>query len=321
MPPVDDQEPGKVPAQDDADFSAGFESANATGQAPPEDQQGQNLQGGEGKDPSDAGAQEPPASAKAAEAPQDAPPAKSPGSFDPWVGMSPEQRAHWERVQHSEQSQRGRIAALTRKANAAPPPPAAEPQQHLPNEDKSKTTKEQSVSQAEEKFNRLKAQAEEYPDVVGAAAEVLADLKSQLDEIGSAIKPMQENQDAAQHARAYADLESKHSDFRDFIGNQEFIAWVEKQPAGIQQLANSYDASEISSVLSLYKMEQSATVQPSETQQQGNGQKSATEAKRERQLDGSKAVNTRGAPAAAGIPDDFGAAFSARSQQLAKAPR
>lgn len=314
-----DQEPAGKPVQDDADFAAGFGSVSASGNEAPEDQAGQKPEGDDGKNLSDAGSLEtPPASAKAAEAPQDAPPAKSPGAFDPWAGMSPEQRSHWEKVQHSEQSQRGRIAALSRKASAAPPPVAAEP--HKQPEGDGKTTKEEHVSKAEEKFDRLKAQAEEYPEVVGAAAEVISDLKAQLAEIGNAIKPIQETQDAAEHTQAYIALEAKHSDFRDFIGNQAFEEWVENQAAGIQKMANSFDPSEISAVLSLYKLEHSATMQQ---QDPGNGgaQRSATEAKRERQLDGSKAIASRGAPAASGVPDDFGAAFAARTDQLAKTSR
>lgn len=314
----DDQGPDKAPVQDDADFSAGFQSVSTDPQSA-DNQQGQNPEGDEGRNPSDAA---PPkeefASATAAEASKEASAAQSPGSFDPWAGMSPEQRSHWERVQHSEQSQRGRVAALTRKATAAPPQaPAAEP--HKQPEGNGNTSKEDSVSKAEERFNRIKAQAEEYPDVIGAIPEVLSDLKAQLDEIGNAIKPMRESQDAQQHTQAYVELEAKHPDFRNFIGNNQFAAWVEGQPDGIQKLVNSYDPSEVSSVLTLYKLEQSATSQQSAADQ-GGGQKSATEAKRERQLDGSKAVSSRGAPAATGIPDDFGASFKARTEQLARKP-
>lgn len=313
-----DQEPAGKPVQDDADFAAGFGSVSASGNEAPEDQAGQKPEGDDGKNLSDAGSLEtPPASAKAAEAPQDAPPAKSPGAFDPWAGMSPEQRSHWEKVQHSEQSQRGRIAALSRKVSAAPPPVAAEPHKQPEGDGK---TQEDSASKAVERFNRIKAQAEEYPEVIGAIPEELADLKAQLEEIGNAIKPIRETQDAAQHTQAYIELEAKHPDFRDFIGNEAFVDWVEKQPQGIQKLVNSYDPSEVSSVLTLYKFEHSATMQQ---QDPGNGgaQRSATEAKRERQLDGSKAITSRGAPAASGVPDDFGAAFAARTDQLAKTSR
>lgn len=314
----EDQGPEKTPSQDDVDFAAGFQSVNTDPQSA-DNQQGQNPEGGEGRNPSDAAPQkEESASATAAEVLKETSAAQSPGSFDPWAGMSPEQRSHWEKVQHSEQSQRGRVAALTRKATAAQPQtPAVEP--HKQPQGDGNASKEDSVSKAEERFNRIKAQAEEYPDVVGAIPEEIADLKAQLVEIGNAIKPIRESQDAQQHTQAYVELEAKHPDFRNFIGNETFVGWIESQPDGIQKLVNSYDPSEVSAVLTLYKMENSATSQQSAADQ-GGGQKSATEAKRERQLDGSKAVSSRGAPAATGIPDDFGASFKARTDQLARQP-
>jgi hypothetical protein len=38
-------------------------------------------------------------------------------AFDPYAGLTPELRAHWEKVAASERSNRGRVGALTKKLN------------------------------------------------------------------------------------------------------------------------------------------------------------------------------------------------------------
>lgn len=259
----------------------------------------------EAEDPSPEG--DKPADAE--QASEEAAPAASPNgsTFDPFAGMSPEQKAHWQRLQHSEQSQRGRVAALTKKMQS-------QPAQHAPaasaadgDDDKGKD------ANAADLEAKLKAAADEYPDAVGPLVEVIADIRKQIEGISSTVAPISEAQDEAAMTEAFKQLEKAHPDYREIANDPNWEAWVADQPANIQALAESFDPREVSLTITLFKTERQAEVSP------GNGQNdptpNATEEKRKRQLDGGKDVPSKGIPAAGGVPNDFGAAFKARAQK------
>ena len=118
--------------------------------------------------------------------------------------------------------------------------------------------------------------------------------------------------DSTAIANAYADLEAKHPDYAAIGADPAFIAWGEAQPPKVQELLTSFDADEVSLGLALYKAERGLT-RP--TGQQGNTG-TATDDRRARQLEGSRSVTSRGAPAATGVPDDFAAAYKARAESF-----
>jgi hypothetical protein len=237
--------------------------------------------------------------------------AAQPGSpSDPWAGLSPEQEAFFKSLQHSEQSQRGRVAALTRKLQDNPAQSAPAPSKSGKGDDDGQDSDES----ASDLDKRLKQATEDYPDAVGPLVEVIADIRKEIGKLSNRVEPIADENDTAMLTKAYADLETAHPDYRQYVGDKNFDAWVADQPANIQQMANSMDAREVSLTLTLFKAERQAAMAGSDAGHKPNND--ANEKKRERQLDGSKHVPNKGAPAAAGVPNDYSSAFKARASEL-----
>ena len=66
---------------------------------------------------------------------------------------------------------------------------------------------------------------------------------------------------------AESELKSKHPDFEDIRGDEDFHAWAQEQPEAIQQwiYANNNDATLASRAIDLYKMEKGSS-QPKQRQ-------------------------------------------------------
>lgn len=247
----------------------------------------------------------------------DEPPAQPGSQVDPWQGLSPEQKAYFERLRHSEVSQRGRVASLTRKlegrqeqAPAAPPPPPA-PAATAP--------AAESQPEAKDLDARLKQAVEDYPDAVGPLADVIAEIRERIGGLETKVDPITEKADDAAMAAEFAKLEELHPDYREIGADPSWDAWLKDQPQPVQQLGSSYDAKNVSLAISLFKAERAAAIQrlnpPAENTTDTDPKPNATDARRERQLDASRQVPGKGGPAAGGVPDDFSAAFHARVQQ------
>jgi hypothetical protein len=89
------------------------------------------------------------------------------------------------------------------------------------------------------------------------------------------------------------------------VNSESFIDWLQEQPNAIQQLSNSNDAFEASTLLDYYKLslptEEIATTSTVTSIQQ----------KRAKQLEDSTGVKSKRGPGATGVipPDDFDTAF------------
>lgn len=237
-------------------------------------------------------------------------------AFDPWAGMTPEQKAHFERLAASERSQRGRVGALTKKLNAQngtqQPPTKSEDQASQGGEGET-----QAATDAGGIEQKLKAIADgEYADVVGPVADVIADLRKEIGELkASKTRDAEVDADAAELAEAYTVLEAAHPDYAQIGASAEFNEWVGKQPKKVVDLLNSYDPQEVSLGLTLYKAESKTASDTNGDAEQGNTGGAATDQKRTQQLGGLRQATTRGAPAASGVPNDFKSAFKARANQ------
>lgn len=240
-------------------------------------------------------------------------------AFDPFAGLSPEQKAHFEKLAASERSQRGRVGALTKKLNSITTIGSGtqKPPEGQDGEGGDGTQGgEGEGSQAGTLEGKLKAIAEgEYSDVVGPVAEVVADLRKEIADLKASATRHEVDQDAAELTEAYAKLEEKHPDYAQVAGSQEFQAWAGKQEPKVLALLNSYDPEEVSLGLQLYKAESKASSTVAGEEGQGGDGSAATGERRQRQLDGLKQPTARGAPAAAGVPNDFRAAFRQRAGQ------
>lgn len=303
------QQPDPAPAEQDG-FSAAFKEATAPS--------------ADGDKPT---AKEPAPEAGSAEAPApaDATVNSEPAEkADPLADLSPEQlrqrlnesEAERERLRTLERRQRGTVGALTRKLNnlstPAPTPAPAKQEEQSTAEGEGKT--------AADLDKELQKAIDEYPDVVGPLAQrqkqlqdTVESLRGQIEQIGKVATTRDEVEaDAAELTEALEALEKVHPDRAEFNqGNAQFVGWLEAQSPKVIELANSYDPREVSLALTLYKTERSAALAKSS---EGGDRKdtSATDERRQRQIDGSRQVHSRGAPAAAGVPNEFSSAWKAR---------
>ncbi len=287
--------PVETPAQEDADFSAAFAERTGREEETPKDNE------------PDANEEQSASEAPAAEGK----PTQGQGSeFDPWNGLSDEQKSYFEGLKQSESSQRGRVSALSRKINdmekAATVPPAPKDQGEGDKEPKAKETKA-------ERADRMRKAADEYPDAVGDLVEEVLEMRDRLENSQPKAPAESSPPDDAELEKEYAALEKAHPDYRTIGADPAYANWVGTKSEAIRALATSYAASDVSSVLSLYKAEREASLSS-----KGNAEeKTNTNAqKRERQLEGSKAVESRGSPtSSAPAADDFNSAFKARASR------
>jgi hypothetical protein len=243
-------------------------------------------------------------------------------AFDPYAGMTPELKAHWEKVAASERSQRGRVGALSKKlqglSGTQPPPKQQTEERREAGDDGAQATDTGSTGEGKSEASnieaRLKAVTDEYGDIVGPVAEIVQELRKEVEGLKASATRHEVDQDAQARAEAFAELEKAHPDFRDYNEqNEKFVEWFKEQPAGVQALANSFDPKEVSLALRLFKAEGAAASDASTEAGEGGNGGTATGDRRERQMDGLKQAPNRGAPAAAGTPNDFGSAFKARA--------
>lgn len=296
---------------DGKDFGEAF-GERAAPEAKPEDEEAEANSSAQGE-PAEAGSDEAPAGAAAeTETSGEAKP------FDPWEGLTPEQKAHFQRLDASDRSQRGRVAALTRKLNttaaAAPKAPAKQQEQQAP--------EVEGEVDASDLDKELASVMEDYGDVVGPLAKVLKKVQAQVDSLAESKKAdASVEQDAEELADAYRVLGENHPDYREIGQDPKFAEWIAKQSAKVQSFATSYDPEEVSLTLTMFKAERSlaAQQQPAAGEDSGTQGSTATGDKRKRQIEGSRQVPARGQPAAGGTPNDFGAAFDARSKAKATA--
>ncbi len=245
-------------------------------------------------------------------------------AFDPWEGLSSEQRSHFERMQASDRSNRGRVGALTKKLNSL----THQTQQPLEKKGEEAEGGNDKAASADDIEARLDQVATDYSDVNGPVVEEIKRLRQEIGSLKASANRNEVEADAEKLTEAYEALEEKHSDFVDFAppgddgtppGKQfeAFAGWLVEQPDNIKLLANSFDPKEVSLALTLFKTESGlVTEQPGDRGGEGKGS-TATEDKRQRQLSGNRDAKPKGgAPAATGVPNEFGSAFKARASQI-----
>jgi hypothetical protein len=266
-------------------------------------------------EPAEAGSDAAPSDEAASDAP--AAPAQA---LDPWEGLKPEQRSYFERLAASERSQRGRVGALTKKLNGAQR--TAQPSESQPAERQPSTASGDEPSPAssiEARLEKLDAVAEEYGDINGPVVEELKALRAEINAIRPKVEEVDLDKSAYELEKAYVALEEKHSDWETVAGTPEFLEWAKTQPENLWAMVNSYDPAEVSLAITLYKTENGLASRATGEADEGANGSTATGDRRQRQLDGSKQVTTRGAPAATGVPNEYSAAFHARVKQQTQA--
>ena len=201
-----------------------------------------------------------------------------------------------DKLSHQAKSNAGRIGALQRKLNefqATSPAGGTTPSA-------TEVAEAMKTPEAWASFN------EEYPDIHDAIESRLEVERSQNQEtMNRALQPLRAAEEERHVNTQYAALEAAHTDWKDVVKSESFVDWLQEQPNAIQQLSNSNDAFEASTLLDYYKLglpqEAIATTSTVTSIQQ----------KRAKQLEDSTGVRSKPGPGATGVipPDDFDTAF------------
>lgn len=169
-----------------------------------------------------------------------------------------------------------------------------------------------------ERDERLRAVSEEYEDVAKPLVDEILALRETVDRLASGQASFAEQQrahaalqQAEEFARQEQMLSEAHGDWREVVVNPEFVAWVQDPETpqfirdGIARNGDGIvDGKESSAILNLFKQGRSQpTTDPNA-------------ARRQRQLEGSRAVPSR-VPGATqkGTPNDFDAAWAELREQ------
>lgn len=228
------------------------------------------------------------------------PPPEAVASDDPWKDVPADLRERIAAIEkerdearHRAQSDANRVAALSRKiqslTTSAPAAPAK---------------KDEEPSDAQKALDaKVKQLREDYPEVAEPMLELLAAERDKLNAVTQKLETVEGDRQQAFIQQQEALLTEAHPDWRQTVATPDFQSWMEAQPPGIQKLAESYDARETSTVITLFKTESGVAAKapaPVATPEQN-----ATEARRREQLSGGVAIKTRPAPVTSGPPDDF----------------
>lgn len=236
---------------------------------------------------------------------------------DIWANATPEQRkafealnAQYRALEHTDRSNRGRIAAFQRQLAelqaSAPEKPAAG--------DKGKGG-QNVTAQIFEAKPTLKKFKEEYPEVAEPIQELFstileenANLRRELSGLSS-----ERRQDAL--SKNEQALTEKHPDWKAVTAKPEFSRWVEQQPGYVQQaiIRNAehiVDPNEAADIIGRFKEATGQMTPPNPSPSDGGGKTSTTETRRKRQLEAASSVVNKGPGAGASAPDDFESAFT-----------
>lgn len=214
-----------------------------------------------------------------------------------------------QRLKHSDASQRGRLGAYQRQINdlqrAQQQVESAKPtnEDGKPQDDDQQKT-EMAESMGVDDWKEFK---EDFPDMARAfEARLKADqqkqaqLEQQVNELRSAVQPIQEQAHQQQLQSEYARLEDRHTDWREVVNAPEFTEWLQSQNPSIQQLAESDSADDASALLDFFKGSSGGG---------DDNSRAKPHDKRQSRLANAQTVSRRGSTPRNGVPEDFDAAF------------
>lgn len=158
-----------------------------------------------------------------------------------------------------------------------------------------------SHPEAQEKWKEFK---EEWPDIAEYVETRLsgAQQKGPDTEIKAKLAQLEEAEQRRYVEGQYAALAAAHPDFQDIATSADFTLWVSQQPGAVQGYLTSYDAGEVSWLLSAYKRDKGIGAKLS-------GDVAAIQQKRSEQLRSGRSVSSRQVAPAQGGAEDFESAF------------
>lgn len=291
-PPLDDQEfdaalgeaLGEAPAPADA------AARNEPGQAP-------EYRAAEAPAPAPAAAFEPGAEGNAS--PQGA------ASDDIWANAPPEIRtAHEAAMRDMElryRSANGRVAALQRQLEQRTAPQAV-PQQQPAGQD-------QNGQQPSEQEARLRALAEDYPDLAGPILGELSELRKQLASVSTAAVSFEQQQTQAFVTQQEQVLTQQHPDWQQVASDERFRGWLDTQPRAVREAfarneQHIIDGQDAALVIGSFKQAVGIGAAPANPAP-SPAPVPALPDRRQRQIANGRDAGRGGPAVATGVPDDF----------------
>lgn len=286
----------EVHADDSAEFDAAFDQIANGGEVEYEDDLPEASGDGE---------EQPVEDQPEEEVEEDLPLAAQGEEEDPFANLPDAVRERLEAAQreseswqHRYNSDAGRVSALQRKINELETQLTSKPEEpEIPDVD-------------------LTAFAEDYPDIAKAVqamtakerAAVRAEIMSEMEQVTAPFHQAEHERFVAGQTSA---LDQRHADWREVATSQEFTDWLHRQPQGIQSLAQSDLADEVSFLMDTYKG-QAATQQAAAAAEQGarNDAVGSVTAKRNKQLADAAGVPSQRVAKKHSAVDDFEGAFN-----------
>lgn len=256
---------------------------------------------------------------------------------DPYAGLPDDvkarlqaQDAEIEKLSHRIKSDEGRVAAYQRQVDQLQQQIQQGINQGRSESDAAGTSQGETPTagevaeamQTEEGWSEF---TEEYPEIAAAIDQRLESKLGQFKgEVTETIKPVLTRAQEEEVNKGYEYLDSNYEGWRDRVASPIFQEWIETQPDVVQQLADSDDPREASSLIEFYDNYLTATGRMSEFQKPAgqndppNGGKDDDEAaalrrRRDQQLEDGDAIGSRGAGVGTGgspVGDEFESAFN-----------
>lgn len=189
-------------------------------------------------------------------------------------------------LEHYKRSNEGRVSALQRKVDELSQPPEAAPE---PAPDTRNEEWEQFESEDEYTAKHIESRVNQ------SARQVKNEM---LNELENRLQPIQESEHQRYVDSQVAILNQQAPDWDDTVHSIEFQNWVSAQPAKVQELTTSFDASDYLYLLNGFN----ATKQPGKDV-------ASIKQQRQKKLESNEAVPRRNAGRVTGAPDDFDGAY------------
>lgn len=195
--------------------------------------------------------------------------------IDPYEGMSPAVKAHWEAVaeanaklNHQISSDAGRVRAFQLKVDGLETQIQQIREGATTGEQPSDTQISDAMKGTDDEWAQF---SEDYPEVARAIDNRVAAIGEAADKtVNEALAPVKANQEKAQATEAAQAAEARIAAVAEVfptwttaVQTPEFKTWLSSQPPGIQALGASDDTDDASSLIGMYDNHLVAAGQPS----------------------------------------------------------
>ncbi len=217
-----------------------------------------------------------------------------------------------EDLKHKDSSNRGRLTAFERDANARRTAPAP-----APGGDKDPATPGYRDS------DEWKGAADDYEEVMKPVATGMDALHQENRQLGEQVARLEARAVADEVGQQVEYLAQEHADWQDHLG-EKFLTWADGQPRNVQEavVRNSktiVDGYEAAKLITDFKRDSGFVdpISPSDpaTEQATEEEQASAAEKRKRQLKNAASPTSKGVGVGAGEPEDYDAAFEFHAEK------